>query len=179
MTIKKRIRALRETKELSLRALASAAGISPATLSQIESGQTSPSVATLEKLADGLGTSVSAFFLEKHEEEDVEVFSLTDRPEVRLNSGGALFPLAAKRHPAGFEPMLARLAPGGKFNDELYWISSTHAYAWVRQGKAILEYDGKSFPVRETQSVYYDPRKPHNWTNPHSKKCELIIVRSR
>jgi len=179
MPVAIRIRALREKKGLSLRALADEAGVSPATLSQIESAQTSPSVATLEKLADGLNMSVAAFFLEEGAEEDVEVFSLSDRPMVKLHGGSFLFPLAARHQPTGFEPMLVQMGAGGVFNEDQYGISSTHAYAWVRHGHATLEYDGRSFPVSETQSLYYDPRKQHNWRNPSDAVCELLIVRSR
>ncbi|MDX8411108.1 MAG: XRE family transcriptional regulator [Mariprofundaceae bacterium] len=179
MPVSTRVRNLRESKGLSLRALAEAAGISPATLSQIESGQASPSVATLEKLADGINMSIAAFFLDKREEEDVEVFALGERPEIRLRGGSTLYPLAARHHPAGFEPILVRLEPDGEFDEDLYGINSSHAYAWIRRGSAILEYNGRSFTVGETQSVYYDPRKPHNWRNPSTGDCELLIVRSR
>jgi len=179
MSVAARIRALRETRGLSLRALADAAGVSPATLSQIESAQTSPSVATLEKLADGLGLSVAAFFLAPGAEVDVEVFSLSDRPGIRLRGNSTLFPLAARHQPAGFEPILVRMEGGGEFNNDMYGINSTHAYAWVRHGQAVLEFDGRVFPVCETQSLYYDPRKPHNWRNPSDAVCELLIVRSR
>ena len=178
MSIEKRIRILRETKKLSLRLLASAAGVSPATLSLIESGQTSPSVATLEKIADGLGISIASFFIEKQEEDVVEIFPLTDRPNIQLRGKSRLTPLASQRYQTGFEPMLVHMGPGGKFNDDLYLIKSLYAYAWVRHGKAVLEYEGKSFPIHETHSVYYDPRKPHNWLNPSKKDCELLIVRS-
>jgi len=179
MSVSTRIRTLRESKSLSMRALADAAAVSAANLSQIESGQTSPSVATLQKLADGLGVSVAAFFLDEQAGEDVEVFSLTERPVVRLRGNSMLFPLAARRYPAGFEPMLVRLDAGGKFDEDLYGISSSQAYAWIRHGRAILEYNGRSFTVHETQSIYYDPRKPHNWRNPTDRNCELLIVRSR
>ena len=64
MPVATRIRSLREARGYSLRNLAEAAGVSPATLSQIESNQTSPSVATLEKLAHGLRVPVAAFFAE-------------------------------------------------------------------------------------------------------------------
>ncbi|MFQ5431531.1 MAG: helix-turn-helix domain-containing protein [Nitrospinota bacterium] len=178
MPVGKRIRTLRETKKLSLRLLASAAGVSPATLSLIESGQTSPSVATLEKIADGLGANIAAFFIDKQEEEVVELFSLTERPSIRLKGKSTLTPLASHRHRTGFEPILVRLEPGGKFNDDLYWINSSHAYAWVRHGSVVLKYEGKSFTIHETHSVYYDPRKPHNWLNPSKKDCELLVVRS-
>jgi len=179
MSVATKIRTLRESRGLSMRALADAATVSAANLSQIESGQTSPSVATLQKLADGLQISVGTFFLDEHEEEDVEVFSLTERPEVRLRGRSILFPLAARRYPAGFEPILVRLEAGGEFDEDLYGISSSQAYAWIRHGRAVLEYNGRSFAVCETQSIYYDPRKPHNWRNPTDKNCELLIVRSR
>ena len=75
-TLANKIRFFREQHGLSQRALAEAAGVSAAALSQIESGQTSPSVATLEKLADGLGISMAAFFLDRREATDVEIFSM-------------------------------------------------------------------------------------------------------
>lgn len=179
MPVSSRVHTLRESSGLSIRALAEAAGISPATLSQIESGQTSPSVATLEKLADGLGLRVAAFFLEAGNEVDVELFSLHDRPGVALSRGSTLFPLGPRHHPVGFEPILVHLEAGGEFDADLYGISSTDAYAWVRFGKATLEYEGRSFSVSETESIYYDPREPHNWHNVSREPCELLIVRSR
>jgi len=178
MDVGKRIKKLRKTKELSLRSLAGSAGVSHAMLSLIESGQTSPSVATLEKIADGLGTSIAEFFISTQEEESIELFSLTERAKVKLKGKSTLTPLASQQHRTGFEPILVRLEAGGKFNDDLYWINSSHAYAWVRHGKAVLEYEGKKFPIQETHSVYYDPRKPHNWLNRSNKECELLIVRS-
>ncbi|MDX8403311.1 MAG: XRE family transcriptional regulator [Mariprofundaceae bacterium] len=179
MPVSVKLRSLRESEGLSLRALAEVAGVSPATLSQIESGHTSPSVATLEKLADGLNINVSAFFLDNQPENTVEVFSLDDRSAVKLRSGCTLFPLAAQQQAVGFEPMLVHLDIGGEFNDDLYGISSPHAYAWVRHGEATLVLNENSFTVRETQSVYFNPREPHNWHNAGSQICEILIVRSR
>ncbi|OIO74090.1 MAG: hypothetical protein AUJ57_03020 [Zetaproteobacteria bacterium CG1_02_53_45] len=174
-----RIAKLRKERDLSLRALADAAGVSPATLSQIESGQASPSVATLEKLADGLNLSISAFFIDAQPDNNVEIFQLKDRPAVKLQGGCSLFPLSAHHQHVGFEPILVRLEAGGELNDALYGISSPHAYAWVRQGQARLTLNETSYTVSETHSVYYDPRLPHNWHNAGAETCELLIVRSR
>ncbi len=179
MPVAARIRALRENKGFSLRALAEAAGVSPATLSQIESAQTSPSVATLEKLADGMGVPVAAFFLDSGEKNDVEIFSLDDRAGVLLHGGSYLIPLAAQWRVSGFEPILVRLEPGGELSERPFGIGGETEYVWIRRGRAELEYDGETHTLNETQSVYYDPRKPHNWRNTFDESCELLMVHSQ
>jgi len=177
--ISSRIRNLREQRNLSQRALAEASGVSPAALSQIESGQTSPSVATLEKLAGGMGVSVAAFFLEAGEMSDVEIFSLADRPGVSLHGNSHLIPLAAQWRTAIFEPILVRLEAGGELSDQPFGIGGETEYVWMRRGSAMLEYEGRAYTLNETQSAYYDPRKAHNWRNPFDKPCELLMVHSQ
>ncbi|MDQ6996977.1 MAG: helix-turn-helix domain-containing protein [Mariprofundus sp.] len=177
--IANKIRFLREQQGLSQRSLADAAGISASSLSQLESGQSSPSVATLEKLADGLGKNVAAFFLDSVEDTDVEIFALDERKAVALKGGSRFVPLTAQHRPAGFEPMLVQLEPGGKLDEALYGINSAQVFVWARRGRAVLEYNGRNFEVHETQSAYYDARKPHNWCNPFDACCELLMVRSR
>lgn len=174
-----RIRLFREQQGLSQRALAEAAGVSAAALSQIESCQTSPSVATLEKLADGLGISMAAFFLDNREATDIEIFSMDERPAVPVGGGSRFVPLTAFRQPVGFEPMLVQLQSGASFDEEQYGIRSAHVFVWVRRARAVLDYGGHSYEVHETQSLYYDARKPHNWRNPFSDAAEILMVRSR
>jgi len=173
------IKTLREKQGLSQRSLAELAGISAAALSQLESGRASPSVATLEKLADGLGIAIASFFIQAEEDKDIEIFNLQDRPCVPLSQGGHFVPLTALHQPTGFEPMLVQLDAGGRFDEGQYGIKSPHAFVWVRSGKALLEYDGREYHLSETQSLYYDARKQHNWRNISDESCELLMVRSR
>jgi transcriptional regulator with XRE-family HTH domain len=56
------IRAWRQRRNLSLRKLAEAAGVSYVTISRIEQGRMSPTVAMLERLATALGITVRDFF---------------------------------------------------------------------------------------------------------------------
>ena len=53
------VRAVRVSKGISLRSLARAIGVSPATLSQVEHGRTGLSVPRLGRIADALGVSVA------------------------------------------------------------------------------------------------------------------------
>jgi len=177
--IASKIKKLREQQGLSQRALAELAGISAAALSQLESERASPSVATLEKLADGLGIAIASFFLESGEQSDIEIFDLKDRPAVPLNQGGYFVPLTALHQPIGFEPMLVQLDAGGSFDEGQYGIKSPHAFVWVRSGCVLLEYDDREYHLSEMQSLYYDARKQHNWRNVSDQRCELLMVRSR
>lgn len=56
------LRQWRERRGLSVRALAERAGVSYVTVVRIETGRLSPTVATLEKLAEALGIRVRDFF---------------------------------------------------------------------------------------------------------------------
>lgn len=61
-SIANHLRAIRKEKGLSLDATAKLTGISKAMLGQIERGESSPTIATLWKIASGLKSSYSAFF---------------------------------------------------------------------------------------------------------------------
>ena len=61
----------REIAGISLRKLAELSSISSAMVSRIENGQVSPSLATLEALADALGISVITFFADSVQTADV------------------------------------------------------------------------------------------------------------
>src|SRR6187399_1300304 len=54
-----RVKALREGMGLSLRDLAERSGVGAATLSQVERGESSPSIAVAARIADGLELSLS------------------------------------------------------------------------------------------------------------------------
>ena len=61
--VRLRIRELQEEHGLSVNALAALCGISQSTLQHIVSGQRDTvSVATIQKLCDGLGMDITAFF---------------------------------------------------------------------------------------------------------------------
>jgi len=57
-----RIKAFRAERALQQRQLAEKAGLTPSTLSQIESGRLTPSLPTLGKLAGALGVSIASLF---------------------------------------------------------------------------------------------------------------------
>lgn len=179
MPVAKRIKVLREAKGLSLRALAESCNVSPSTLSQIEQGETSPSVATLEKLAYGLRIPMATFFTNGEEARPLEVINLDDCPSFTLRGKVELTPLSAQHHDSSFEPVIVRLEPGGMLAEQPFLMGMSSEFVLVRSGQAVLHYDGVETTVKKNQSVYYDPRRDHNWHNPHKTVCEMLLVRQR
>lgn len=58
-----RLREVRAARQMSLQDLSKATGLSRAFLSQVESGKVSPSVVSVSKITEGLGLSMSGFFM--------------------------------------------------------------------------------------------------------------------
>lgn len=75
-----RLKMVRQARALSLDKAAAQTGVSKAMLGQIERGESSPTIATLWKIATGLGTSFSSFLSEgdalahSKEESDSDAF---------------------------------------------------------------------------------------------------------
>ncbi len=71
-----RVKALREAMDLSLRDLAARSGVSAPMLSQVERGETSPTLATAERIAAGLDLSLS------------QLLRLDERPHISVTRAG-------------------------------------------------------------------------------------------
>src|SRR5437764_13508406 len=73
-----RVRALREAMDLSLRDLGERAGVSAPMLSQVERGETSPTLSVASRIATGLELSLSQL-LRLDEAEGVTVIRVAER----------------------------------------------------------------------------------------------------
>ena len=82
-----RLRQLREERNMSMRSLATASGLSANALSMIERGKTSPSVSTLYKLADAMGVPITTFFGEQTAKQQVIFIRSQERPRVPFSRG--------------------------------------------------------------------------------------------
>ena len=103
------IRRLRTEANIGLRALSRMANISPASLTAIEKGDTSPTLATLHKVLKALGTDFASFFASAREPEN-PVFAAGDMHSVSGAHREYLF-LLPKRQNMRFEMVHETIAP--------------------------------------------------------------------
>ena len=96
MDVGRRIRVLRQEKNLSQRQLAHLAGVSNGTISITEKNKSDPSVGLLQKIVGGLGISIAEFFEEKQEEQEkffypaVEFINIGSGPVEYLQMGKSI-----------------------------------------------------------------------------------------
>lgn len=88
-TLGARLKKLRTEQGLTVTALADRAGVSPGLITQIEKGQTTPLLRTLETIGEALNKPLSFFLMEREDIDDVlaelspDVLELLDDPQVQ------------------------------------------------------------------------------------------------
>src|SRR5262245_1123220 len=95
----KRLRALREKRNLSLRALTRVTGIANSFLSALESGTTTVSVAKLKTICDALGTTLGEFFSAAAEPPEKVVYRKNELVEISGQQKGISFLEVAAARP--------------------------------------------------------------------------------
>jgi transcriptional regulator with XRE-family HTH domain len=172
-----RVRALREAQRLSLRDLAERSGVSAPMLSQVERGETSPTLQIAARIAAGLELRLSQL-LRLDEDGIVTVVRHGER-----RAGGAdghryeilTPPLPGQRA----EVSLHRLAPGactGGPGDPPMHQPGSRETALVQSGTAELVVDGARHELRAGDAVTFDADLPHHFENPGKEEAVLLAV---
>src|SRR3954470_20350840 len=112
-----RVRALREAMGFSLRDLGERAGVSAPMLSQVERGETSPTIAVAERIASGLELTLSQL-LRLDESGSVTVVRATDRRPGGARTSGHTYevvtpPLPGQRAEVATHTLEPRASTGG------------------------------------------------------------------
>ncbi len=111
------LRRRRKRAGLSLRGLAERTGLSPSFLSQIERGGADPSVASLTRIAEGLGVSI-ADLLPGPAHEEVRTSRRSERMHVSLHGAGVDVEGLAGLPNGRLEAWIADLTPGARLGHE-------------------------------------------------------------
>jgi transcriptional regulator with XRE-family HTH domain len=174
-----RVRALREAEGLSLRDLAERSGVSAPMLSQVERGETSPTVAVAERIAAGLELRLSQL-LRLDEDGAVVVVRRDERRKGPGGGRGHRYELLTPPLP-GLRAEVSRheLAPGartGGAGDPPMHEPGSRETAVVDQGTVALVCDGERHELREGDCVTFDADLPHHFENPGPGPAALLAV---
>ena len=174
------IRRLRLKRHVSVRAFAAQTGFSPSFISQLENGQVSPSLGSLQKIAEALGVTLGEFFAATASgaEEDLIV-----RPSARRRLDSTwtdvhLEALGSMTRSRKLEPVLAILGPGGKSGKHLH-SHSREEFAFVLKGSVTLTLGDEESELRPGDAVTLPAHAPHRWENRGREAAEILMVASR
>jgi transcriptional regulator with XRE-family HTH domain len=175
-----RIRALRDAMALSLRDLADRSGVSAPMLSQVERGETSPTLAVAARIASGLELRLSQL-LRLDESGTVAIVRAGDgRPGTSDAASGHRAEILTPPLP-GQRAELSRhvLAPGavtGGPGDPPMHEPGSRETALVQEGRVALHVDGERYELAAGDCVTFDADLPHHFENPGSDDAVLLAV---
>jgi transcriptional regulator with XRE-family HTH domain len=163
--IRRRLRALREERGLSLEAVAGAAGMAPSTLSRLETGKRRLAVDHLAPLARALGTSVDAL-LGPEERADPRV-----RRRARTVNGMRVLPLT---HSGGSGPhayhltLPVRGAPDPRSHEGHEWL-------YVLSGRVRLVLGDEDLVLHPGEAAEFSTWTPH-WMSGVGGRAEVLVL---
>jgi transcriptional regulator with XRE-family HTH domain len=172
-----RVRALREAMSLSLRDLADRSKVSAQMLSQVERGETSPTLAVAAKIASGLELTLSQL-LRLDEGQHVAISRAAERRSSRC--GGHLIeeltpPLPGQRADVSLHVLDPGATTGGASDPPMHEPGSRET-AIVLAGELALVLEGRRTELQEGDSVTFDADLPHHFENEGTDPTRFIAV---
>jgi len=171
--IGKKIRRLRIQNSLTQEELAERCELTKGFISQVERDLTSPSIATLMDILEGLGTNLRDFFNEIEDEKIVftkeDVF-VSENKDYKYTLKW-LIPNAQKNL---MEPILIELDEGGRTKED-----SPHEgeeFGYVLKGSIYVYLGNERYKVRKGQSFYYKANFNHYIANAGKTKASVIWI---
>jgi transcriptional regulator with XRE-family HTH domain len=176
-----RVKALREASALSLRDLAERSGVSAPMLSQVERGETSPTLTVAARIAAGLDLRLSQL-LRLDEDGAVTIVRAGERGGGANAKRGHRFEVMTSGQP-GQRSELSRhtLVPGGATgagDDPPMHEPGSRETALVEHGVVVLVCDGQRYELREGDCVTFDADLPHHFENQTDAEAAFLAVLS-
>jgi transcriptional regulator with XRE-family HTH domain len=173
------VRRLRIDKGLTLRSLASQTGFSPSFMSQVENGQVSPSISSMEKIAEALGVTLGEFFAAAAGGEGGLVVRAGERSVLSSSwSSAEIEALGPMKSGLRLEPVLITLKPGGRSGKHPY-PHANEEFAFVVEGQVRLTLGPEQQALATGDAVTILPRELRLWENPTEQAARVLVVSVR
>ena len=177
-----RLKDLRTRRGLPQTELAKLIGVTPSTISQIESGLIYPSLPALFKIAEILSVEVSSFFKESTVTGSRVVFSPAEAQDVRFSNfpdssikGKRLTPVDLESRA---EPFLIDLPPKTKLPAH-FFIHKGEEIGYLLSGKLEITIDQTTRQATAGDVILLSSEMPSQWKNPGPDTARLLWVTIR
>ncbi|MEX2011987.1 MAG: cupin domain-containing protein [Chloroflexota bacterium] len=154
-----RIRALRQGRRMTLRALSARAGVTESFLSQVEREVTSPSIASVQRIAHALDLSIAQLFAE--EPSPGRVVRREARRRVATPGLKAVDEFLTTNMAGKLQVIMSTIQPGGGTGEEPYTHDSDEEVVIVLEGVLDLWVGDEHYALREGDAIAFQPRLPH------------------
>ena len=166
--------------DLSLRDLAERSGVSAPMLSQVERGETSPTLAVAARIAAGLDLRLSQL-LRLDEGGQVAIVRAADRrPGTSDEASGHRAeiltpPLPGQRAEVSRHTLAPGALTGGPGDAPIHEPGSRET-ALIERGTVVLHCDGERYELLDGDCVTFDADLNHQFVNPGTEEAVLLAV---
>ena len=173
-----RLKLSRQTRGLTLKALAAAANCSESLLSKIENGKASPSLPMLHRLVEALGTNIGWMFEEVDGEEGI-VFRAGARPLIALDplrrgEGISLERVIPYSPGHLLQCNIHHIETGGESAGPIQHAGEEVGY--VLEGEIELIVGEKTFRLSAGDTFVFDSELPHHYRNVGDERASIFWV---
>lgn len=173
-----KVRTMRKQQGLTLTELAVKTGRSISLLSQIETGNISPSFSSMQTIAEALEISLSEMIADdaNPEEDDLNLLKPSSR-KVLVTQGGVQHQLLTRGLQLSFEFIVVEVPPAASTGDFLY-VHEGEECGFLLEGELDVEISGQTFHLKPGDSITMKSNIPHRLSNPGKKKASAVWVNS-
>jgi transcriptional regulator with XRE-family HTH domain len=168
-----RIRLLRQARHVTLRALAERAGVTESFLSQVEREVTSPSIASVQRIARALDLGIADLFVD--EPPTSRLVRRTERRRITYPGLDAVDEFLTAGTDGRLQVILTTIEAGGGTGDEAYRHESDEEVVIVLAGALELWVADEHHLLAEGDAITYSSRLPHRNRNPGDRPATVLF----
>lgn len=170
----RRLRDLRIKRGFSLRALADRSGLNINTLSLVENGKSSPSVSTLQQLAQALEIPISSFFESEPVEKHVVYTPAGQHPQAAFGST-QMQNLGKDLAGNVVQAFVVTLKPGMNSGDQMI-VHTGHEFVYCLNGNVRYQIEQAEYFLKTGDSLVFEAHLPHRWENTSENSAQILLV---
>jgi len=158
---------------MTLKEVSARTGLSISFLSQVERGNSSLAITSLQKIAEVYQVPITYFF----EEQEPRQYYVpaAERKPLRMEGTAAEYVLLGGNFAGrALEPFHVTLPPGMK--QEVAFNHPGEEFFYVLTGEVIITVDGQTYHLQQGDAVHFPSTLDHVWHNPGNEPAQIISV---
>ncbi|WP_102275211.1 helix-turn-helix domain-containing protein [Cytobacillus massiliigabonensis] len=163
LILAKNLKAYRERKKLSLEKVSELTGVSKTMIGQIERGESSPTITTIWKIANGLKISFTSLI--NQSQPDTKVMLKKDVQVLTEDNGRyRVYPYFPFQDERRFEVYSVEIEPGGFLSSDSHG-EGTEEFITVFDGELKIQVNNMEYAIKSGDSIRFKADRPHTYQN--------------
>ncbi|WP_078381864.1 helix-turn-helix domain-containing protein [Sutcliffiella halmapala] len=174
LVLARNLKAIREKEKLSLEKVSQLSGVSKTMIGQIERGESSPTLTTIWKIANGLKISFTALI--NNPQPDTTVVLRNDIQVLTEDNGRyRVYPYFPFQEDRRFEVYSVEIEKGGKLSADSH-KDGTEEIITVYDGELTIQVGESTHTLKNGDSIRFRADRPHTYQNTGEKLTRLSMT---